>query len=387
MASTQQRRSRSCRSRRRGAAERRRARSARRACSTPTTPARVDGEVHWKPVKSLWISAMTLAALIGGPLYLHLGRAGAVPRHHGRHGLPRPFARHAPAADPPRLRLPAVAGAAVRLSRHAGRHGGALRHDPPARHPRLGAAQAALPSLSGAPLVDAARRLLAAALRAAARPSARSSSSSGACAEDRFYRFIERTWMAQQLPWAVLFFAIGGMPWLVWGIAVRVAASVTGHWLVGYFAHNRGPRSWHIEGAGVQGYNVPYCGLITMGEAWHNNHHAFPGSARLGLSKGETDPGWWVLSRSISGRAGLGREDTRDAAAPAQSGGAASRASALRHDHRQTVRERVARGHSRETAPDRDREKERYRRDLIFHCAKSCVTISVSACRGNLREG
>jgi stearoyl-CoA desaturase (delta-9 desaturase) len=114
-------------------------------------------------------------------------------------------------------------------------------------------------------------------------------------AEDRFYQFIDRTWMAQQLPWAALFFALGGMSWLAWGIAVRVAASVTGHWMVGYFAHNRGPRSWHLEGAGVQGYNVPYCGLITMGEAWHNNHHAFPGSARLGLNEGEIDPGWWVL--------------------------------------------------------------------------------------------
>ena len=94
---------------------------------------------------------------------------------------------------------------------------------------------------------------------------------------------------------AILFFAVGGVPWLVWGIAVRVAASVTGHWLVGYFATTAGRRSWHIEGAGVQGYNVPYCGLITMGEAWHNNHHAFPASARLGLRDGEVDPGWWVL--------------------------------------------------------------------------------------------
>jgi stearoyl-CoA desaturase (delta-9 desaturase) len=114
-------------------------------------------------------------------------------------------------------------------------------------------------------------------------------------ADDQFYRFIDRTWRLQQLPWAALFFALGGMPWVVWGIAVRVAASLTGHWLVGYFAHNRGPRSWHINGAGVQGYNVPGCGLITMGEAWHNNHHAFPGSARLGIKEGEWDPGWWVL--------------------------------------------------------------------------------------------
>jgi stearoyl-CoA desaturase (delta-9 desaturase) len=32
-----------------------------------------------------------------------------------------------------------------------------------------------------------------------------------------------------------------------------------------------------------------------MGEAWHNNHHAFPSSARLGIRPGEIDPGWWVL--------------------------------------------------------------------------------------------
>ncbi len=110
---------------------------------------------------------MTLAAADRRAALFHLGRAGAVPRHDGRHRLSRPFARHASPAHPPLLRLSAVARAAVRLSRHAGRHGRSLRHDPPARHPRLGAAQAALPSLPGAPLVDPARRLLAAALRAA----------------------------------------------------------------------------------------------------------------------------------------------------------------------------------------------------------------------------
>ena len=63
----------------------------------------VDGAVHWKPGKSLWISGMTLAALIGGPGHLHLGRAGAVPRHHRNHRLPGPLARHASPPHPPGL--------------------------------------------------------------------------------------------------------------------------------------------------------------------------------------------------------------------------------------------------------------------------------------------
>lgn len=112
---------------------------------------------------------------------------------------------------------------------------------------------------------------------------------------DRFYRFIERTWMGQQLPWAVLFYLIGGWGWVFWGVCARVAICVTGHWLIGYFAHRDGHRDWHVEGAGVQGYNVKFTGLITFGECWHNNHHAFPGSAKIGLYQGQSDPGWWVL--------------------------------------------------------------------------------------------
>jgi hypothetical protein len=32
-----------------------------------------------------------------------------------------------------------------------------------------------------------------------------------------------------------------------------------------------------------------------LGEGWHNNHHAFPGSARHGLKASEIDPSWIII--------------------------------------------------------------------------------------------
>jgi fatty-acid desaturase len=98
-------------------------------------------------------------------------------------------------------------------------------------------------------------------------------------ANDKFYCFIERYWMAQQLPWALLFYAIGGLSWMIWGVALRIAVSLTGHWLIGHFAHRRGHQGWAVDGVAVQGYN----------------HHAFPGSAKLGIENGQMDPGWWLI--------------------------------------------------------------------------------------------
>ena len=113
---------------------------------------------------------------------------------------------------------------------------------------------------------------------------------------DRFYALLEKTWMLQQLPLAIALYLIGGWGWIVWGSGVRLFVSLTGHWLVGYMAHNYGRKHWHIEGAAVQGYNVRGFALLTMGESWHNNHHAFPESARLGIKSGEWDVGWLVLN-------------------------------------------------------------------------------------------
>lgn len=115
---------------------------------------------------------------------------------------------------------------------------------------------------------------------------------------DRFYRFLETTWMAQQIPLAVILFAIGGWGWLLWGICLRVSVSLIGHWAVGHQAHKRGHQGWAIEGLPVQGYNLPGLGFITFGESWHGNHHAFPHSARLGVEAGQSDPGY-ILIKSL----------------------------------------------------------------------------------------
>lgn len=112
---------------------------------------------------------------------------------------------------------------------------------------------------------------------------------------DPVYRWMQRTWMWHQLPWAALFYLAGGLGWVVWGISMRIVVSLTGHWLVGYFVHNLGDRDWHLQGHGVQGFNLRHLGLLTMGEAWHNNHHAFPGSARMGFDARQLDPGWWFI--------------------------------------------------------------------------------------------
>jgi stearoyl-CoA desaturase (delta-9 desaturase) len=125
----------------------------------------------------------------------------------------------------------------------------------------------------------------------------------GRVGRDPFYRFLERTWMAQQLPLALLLYAIGGWGCVVWGICVRVCVSVSGHWFVGHLAHRRGPQTWLVQDAGVQAHDVPWAAVLTMGEAWHNNHHAFPGSARIGLYPGQSD--WGYVFIRLLERSGL----------------------------------------------------------------------------------
>ncbi|MEL7115072.1 MAG: hypothetical protein AAGP08_05685 [Pseudomonadota bacterium] len=101
--------------------------------------------------------------------------------------------------------------------------------------------------------------------------------------------------MAQQVVIAVPLFLIGGIGWVLWGVCLRVSVSLIGHWMVGHYAHKAGHQGWRVDGVPVQGYNLRGLGLLTFGENWHGNHHAFPHSARLGLEPGQLDPGYWFI--------------------------------------------------------------------------------------------
>jgi stearoyl-CoA desaturase (delta-9 desaturase) len=106
---------------------------------------------------------------------------------------------------------------------------------------------------------------------------------------------LDRWWVPLQLVQAGALFAIGGWSWLVYGWFVRNTVVIVGHWFVGYLAHTAGWRRYRIAGASEEGRNLWLLGILSFGEGYHNNHHAAPGSARLGRHWSEVDVGWWAI--------------------------------------------------------------------------------------------
>ena len=260
-----------------------------------TDPAAVcDGRVHWSPVKSLWFLLMLAGGAVGGvftftwsAFALYVTSTAAVLLLGHSLGNHRKLV-HDSFECPKWLEYALVyCGVQVGL---AGPIGLLKQHDLRDFAQRLPRCHDYLRHGSG-PWRDAWWQLnceLALDRAPAIRIEPR-------IATDRFYVFLERSWMAQHVPWAVALYGLGGWAWVCWGLCARVATSVFGHWLIGYFAHNHGEVLREVQGAAVQGHNVRFVSLLTMGECWHNNHHAFPGSAQLGLAPGEWDPGWWAL--------------------------------------------------------------------------------------------
>lgn len=114
-------------------------------------------------------------------------------------------------------------------------------------------------------------------------------------ASDPWIIYFDKTWRLHQLILAAILFWMGGLPWVIWGVCMRVAVSTIGHWSITYICHNPGPGKWFVKEAGVQASNLNFAGFLTHGECWHNNHHAFPESAKIGLEPGQSDPAWFVI--------------------------------------------------------------------------------------------
>lgn len=268
-------------------------RSTLRMKATDTSCA-VQGRVRWAPGRSLWIGGMTLAALAVAPFHVTIGSVllflvtSGISLCAGHSvGLHRLLIHRSFVAPRWLERLLVYLGTLVGM---AGPLGMVRLHDMRDWAQRQSACHP-LHAHRAPPWRDAwwqmhCRLDLDHPPRFVPEPYLR---------DDRFLRWLEASWMAQQLPWALLFWSIGGLPWLVWGVPVRVAVGVTGHWLVGHITHRTGRAGWVIDGAAVQGHDLPAAALLTFGEAWHGNHHAFPESARLGILPGQHDPGWWLL--------------------------------------------------------------------------------------------
>ena len=111
-------------------------------------------------------------------------------------------------------------------------------------------------------------------------------------ARDPVYRFFDRTMLLWQLVLGIVLFLIGGLPFVVWGMFVRLVAVYHSTWFVNSATHWFGYRSYDV---GDRSTNCWWVALISYGEGWHNNHHEFPRSARHGLRWWEVDMTWWMI--------------------------------------------------------------------------------------------
>jgi stearoyl-CoA desaturase (delta-9 desaturase) len=107
-----------------------------------------------------------------------------------------------------------------------------------------------------------------------------------------FYRALEQYNVFAQLALAVVLFLIGGWSWVVWGIFARLVFTYHCTWLVNSASHAVGYRTFKT---GDRSTNNWWVGILALGEGWHNNHHAFPFSARHGLRWFEFDATWLTI--------------------------------------------------------------------------------------------
>jgi stearoyl-CoA desaturase (delta-9 desaturase) len=113
---------------------------------------------------------------------------------------------------------------------------------------------------------------------------------------DPLLRFVDQTfllWVAAGLAAAFgLGVALsgtigGGLEALLWGGAARIFLMHHATFSINSLCHFFGRQTYDT---GDESRNLAWLAIPTWGEAWHNNHHAFPTSYRHGLERGQVDP-------------------------------------------------------------------------------------------------
>ncbi|MEO0455610.1 MAG: fatty acid desaturase [Cyanobacteria bacterium P01_A01_bin.114] len=111
-------------------------------------------------------------------------------------------------------------------------------------------------------------------------------------ANDPVYRFFNKYFLPLQFPLAIGLYLLGGWSFVLWGIFVRLVAVYHCTWFVNSATHKFGYRTYD---AGDNSTNCWWVAVLTYGEGWHNNHHAFQYSARHGLKWWEIDVTWMTI--------------------------------------------------------------------------------------------
>ncbi|MGH9454646.1 MAG: acyl-CoA desaturase [Terriglobia bacterium] len=101
-----------------------------------------------------------------------------------------------------------------------------------------------------------------------------------------FYRWLGRLSIWPSMALAVLLFLAGGWPFVVWGMGIRLVVCYHATWFVNSASHRFGYKNFRLQDLST---NCWWVALLAYGEGWHNNHHAFPTSARHGLRFWEVD--------------------------------------------------------------------------------------------------
>jgi stearoyl-CoA desaturase (delta-9 desaturase) len=110
-----------------------------------------------------------------------------------------------------------------------------------------------------------------------------------------FMHWLQRFHHALAVGFVVLLYVAGeavgglGLSWLLWGGCVRIVAVMHAEWLVNSATHRWGYQNFPTSD---RSKNLWWVALLTLGEGWHNNHHAQPGSAAHGMKWWEMDPTW-----------------------------------------------------------------------------------------------